>query len=301
MCASNWKSIRGVVVALQAGIDTAFRTNKRVMFTGITSTAKTNPFGARQLSRTNSAYAAWRNGKFVHPLEPERTPAPLAELVHQSFRSHVLDNEFPCVGGKAAINNNTYRFGFYSEMNTPATTAGLAYDLWEYVRERPTFETEYATFVTSFAAPLYCNEREWEKLLWSQLQNLHDYDHPYHTWDSAVSSDPEDAAFSFSFAETAFFVIGLHPSSSRFARRFAWPTLVFNAHAQFEQLRGQNRFERIQETVRARDYKLQGSLNPNLNNFGERSEARQYSGRAVEEKWKCPFRPQPSNTEGSQD
>ncbi len=213
----------------------------------------------------------------------------------------MLDNEFPCVGGKAAINNNTYRFGFYPEMNTPETTAGLAYDLWEYARERPTFETEYATFVTSFAAPLDCDEREWEELLWLQLQNLHDRDRPYHTWDSTVSSDPEDAAFSFSFAGTAFFVIGLHPASSRFARRFAWPTLVFNAHAQFEQLREQNRFERIQEMVRARDYKLQGSLNPNLNNFGERSEARQYSGRAVDEKWRCPFHNQARDIQIPQD
>ena len=259
------------------------------MFTDIASTAKTNPFDTLQPSCANSSYAAWHNGRFIYPLESERTPTPLAELVHQSFRSHVLDNEFPCVGGKAALNNNTYRFGFYSEMNTPETTAGLAYDLWEYARERPTFETEYATFVTSFAAPLDRNEHQWEELLWSQLQKLHDLDRPYHTWDSTVSSDPEDPAFSFSFAGTAFFVIGLHPASSRFARRFAWPTLVFNAHAQFEQLREQNRFERIQEMVRARDYKLQGSLNPNLNNFGERSEARQYSGRAVDENWKCPF------------
>lgn len=271
------------------------------MSIGIASTTNTNPFDALQLSRTNSTYAAWRNGKFIHPLEPERTPAPLAELVHQSFRSHVLDNEFPCVGGKAAINNNTYRFGFYPAMNTPATIAGLAHDLWEYAGERPTFETEYASFIASFAAPLDPNEQEWEDLLWSQLQNLHNLDRPYHAWDPTVSSDPEDPAFSFSFAETAFFIIGLHPASSRFARRFAWPTLVFNAHAQFEQLREQNQFERMREKVRARDYKLQGSFNPNLNNFGERSEARQYSGRAVEENWKCPFRSRLGNTEGSSD
>jgi hypothetical protein len=38
---------------------------------------------------------------------------------------------------------------------------------------------------------------------------------------------------------------------------------------------------------------LQGSLNPELREFGTRSEARQYAGRATEEEWKCPFRPQP--------
>jgi FPC/CPF motif-containing protein YcgG len=38
-----------------------------------------------------------------------------------------------------------------------------------------------------------------------------------------------------------------------------------------------------------RDLRLQGSLNPNLSDFGKKSDARQYSGRAVEANWKCPF------------
>jgi hypothetical protein len=247
---------------------------------------QTNPFGD---ARANSAYAAWREGTLVHPLEPGRTPTALARHVHDSFRAHMLAPEFSCVGGRAAINRNAYRFGFYAEMCAPATTAGLAFDLWEYVRERPTFGTEYATFVACFGAPIACDEREWEMLLWSQLQRLHDLDHVHHAWDSTVSDDPSDSSFSFSFAETGFFVVGLHPASSRRARRFAWPTLAFNAHVQFERLREQNQFERLRETIRVRDYKLQGSLNPNLSDFGERSEARQYSGRAVEDGWQCPF------------
>jgi len=269
------------------------------MSSRVVSVVKKNPFAANELLRSRSASAAQRDGEFVYPIEPKRRPTPLDELVHQSFRAHVLNQEFPCVGGKAAINNNTYRFGFYPEMGTQATTGELARDLWEYAQERPSFETEYATFVASFAAPVTCDEREWEKLLWSQLQSLHDLDRQHHEWDSTVSGDPEDPAFSFSFAGTAFFIVGLHPSSSRLARRFAWPTLVFNAHEQFERLREQNVFERMREMVRARDRKLQGSLNPNLSNYGERSEARQYSGRAVEEDWKCPFHAVAGNTESS--
>lgn len=256
----------------------------------VASSVETNPFGASELARTHSMYAAWRDGQLVHPLEPGRRTTPLEELVHQSFRAHVLDQEFPCVGGKSAIINDTYRFGLYPEMNTREATAGLAYDLCEYARERPTFATDYATYIASFAAPVACDERDWENMLWSQLQSLHELDRVHHAWDPTVSSDPEDPTFSFSFAGTAFFIIGLHPKSSRYARRFAWPTLVFNAHVQFERLREQNLFERMRETVRARDHKLQGSLNPNLSNYGERSEARQYSGRAVEEEWRCPFR-----------
>ena len=246
-----------------------------------------NPFRGEGI---RSAYSAWRGGRLVHPLEPWRSPSPLASLVHEKFRAHVLDPKFSCVGAQAALRNNTYRFGLYGEMDAGETTHALAHDLCEYARERPGFGTDYATYVACFAAPAPAGEREWERLLWSQLQGLHDLDRPHHAWDPSVSSDPEDPAFSFSFAGTAFFVVGLHPASSRYARRFAWPALVFNAHEQFERLRERNQFGRVREAVRARDYKLQGSLNPNLSDYGERSEARQYSGRAVEEGWRCPFR-----------
>lgn len=266
------------------------------MSQAIRATRQLNPFDGHA-ARAHSAYAAWRGGELVHPLDPGRSVGALARVVHDEFRAHVLDAEFPCVGGKAAINHDNYRFGLYDEMNSQGATAGLAHDLWEYAQERPTFETDYATFVASFAAPVVVGEPEWEKLLWSQLQSLHDLDSGHHAWDPAVSSDPADPGFSFSFAGTAFFVVGLHPTSSRRSRRFGWPTLVFNAHEQFERLREQNQFERLRETVRTRDYKLQGSLNPNLSNFGEASEARQYSGRAVEEGWRCPFSTRPGATE----
>jgi FPC/CPF motif-containing protein YcgG len=45
----------------------------------------------------------------------------------------------------------------------------------------------------------------------------------------------------------------------------------------------------VQEVIRNRERNLQGNLNPNLADFGTRSEARQYSGRPVEEGWRCPF------------
>src|SRR5688500_7459915 len=211
-----------------------------------------NPFAG-----VRSAYAAWRGGELVHPLEPGRGPSPQASLVHRQFRAHVLGRGFSCVGARAAVAGNMYRFGLYERMCDPETTLALAHDLCEYARERPRLGTDFATFVACFGAPAPADEREWERQLWSQLQSLHDLDRTHHAWDDSVSSDPEDPSFSFSFAGTAFFVVGLHPQSSRHARRFVWPTLVFNAHEQFERLRVRGLFARIREAVRARDYRLQ--------------------------------------------
>ena len=109
----------------------------------------------------------------------------------------------------------------------------------------------------------------------------------------AVSDDPSDPAFAFSFAGTAFFIVGLHAASSRAARRFAWPTLVFNPHRQFDRLRESQRFSRFQHVIREAERNLQGSINPMLADFGDRSEASQYSGRRVAPDWKCPFSPHP--------
>ncbi|MEJ7811192.1 MAG: guanitoxin biosynthesis heme-dependent pre-guanitoxin N-hydroxylase GntA [Gemmatimonadaceae bacterium] len=118
---------------------------------------------------------------------------------------------------------------------------------------------------------------------------LGERDEPAARWDPAVSADPADPHFAFSFAGCAMFVIGLHPGSSRLARRFRWPALVFSPRAQFERLRAEGRFERLRAAVREREIVLQGSLNPNLADFGDRSEARQYSGRETEPEWHCPF------------
>lgn len=65
--------------------------------------------------------------------------------------------------------------------------------------------------------------------------------------------------------------------------------LVFNLHRQFDALRSAGRYERMKAVIRQRDTALQGSANPMLDDFGTRSEARQYAGRAVSEGWTCPF------------
>ena len=111
-----------------------------------------------------------------------------------------------------------------------------------------------------------------------------------HPWEPRVADDVENPHFSLSVAGEAFFIVGLHPRASRPARRFEVPALVFNMHAQFERLRSDGRYEKLRTAILKRDLSLAGSINPMLARHGETSEARQYSGRAVEADWRCPFR-----------
>ena len=245
-----------------------------------------NPFDS-ELSRAESNYC---RPEGTHLLQDGvRRPSPLTEFVHNGLLALVLDEHFTCVGAKAALRQGGYRFGLYGALGSTAATAGLARDLFTFLSERATFNTTFVTYVASFSGPPPPDEATFEHDLWATLQQLHELDAPFHDWDRRVSSDTDDPHFGFSFAETALFVVGLHAASSRATRRFAWPTLVFNPHDQFERLRSNGQFERFQEVIRAADRALDGSTNPMLANFGERSEAAQYSGRNVDEQWRCPF------------
>lgn len=247
-----------------------------------------NPFDS-DLARANSAYATFDNSRLVRVLDPERPLSPHQRCVHAAFRAHILDPQFSCVGAKAALNYGAYRLGVYGEMASSEATAGLAYDLFHFVREQPSSGCEFTTFAASFAGPEMTDEEEFERQLWATLQALHDLDRTQFGPDPNAGDDPGAPNFGFSFAGRAFFVIGLHPNASRQARRFPWPMLVFNAHFQFDKLKEDGRYAKMQRAIRAREMDWQGSVNPMLSDFGEQSEARQYSGRAVEPDWRCPF------------
>lgn len=251
------------------------------------------PFENGQASRvvSESLYAEWDGENFRRLVQPEKDLPPAALKAYEDFQAHITDENFSCVGAKAALKGKIFRFGFYNEMNAAETNRALARDLRVFAGEQSRADSNYASFAAIFGGGDFENEIAWEASLWQQLTNLHRLDRDS-AWDPSVSSDPRDANFSFSFAETGFFIVGLHPNSSRLARSFSRAAMVFNPHAQFERLREINQHERLQKTIQAREMNLQGSLNPNLSDFGAQSEARQYSGRAVEENWQCPFQAQ---------
>ena len=211
------------------------------------------------------------------------------DLIDEAFRAFVGGSDYPCLAGKGVVHERAYGLGIYGTLGSARATAALARDLAAFVAVPRTERAGFTAFVAVFTGRRFASERSFESRLWEQLQLLHERDNPAAGWDPGTSSDPEDPRFSFSFGGSALYVIGMHPRSSRVARRFRWSTLVFNPHAQFEQLRAQGQFERLRAAIRERELALQGSLNPSLADFGERSEARQYSGRHAEEAWRCPF------------
>jgi FPC/CPF motif-containing protein YcgG len=219
---------------------------------------------------------------------PERNPTE-AE-VQTALRTFVLDESFPCLAARGVLRRDGCTLRVYGELGDErGGNADLARDLGEFTRAPGAEGDRLISFAAAFPGTPRGDEAEFERRLWLELQKLHDSDDPSVGWDPSVSDAADDPRFAFSFAGRAYFVIGMHPDSSRIARRFPWPMLVFNAHAQFDRLRADGQYERLRDSIRARDIALQGTPNPSLADFGQCSEARQYSGRAPDEEWRCPF------------
>jgi len=253
------------------------------------------PRALAERERSVGSYSADRDGRLVSTHEGP-PPSALTELVHDAFRGLVSSRHFSCVGAKSAIGHGQYRFGLYGSLGTEASAADLAPHLRAFADAYATWDGRFACYLATFTGPTAIDAAVFEQLLWRQLQQLHHADTA--TWDPRASRDPEDASFAFSFAGRAFFVIGLHAASERVTRRFAWPTLVFNPHEQFDRLREDGKFEAFRDRVRDRERTLQGSVLGSLADFGEASEARQYAGRSVGPGWRCPFQGKSGRTPG---
>ena len=222
------------------------------------------------------------------PMFPWRHPAQ-ADL-EAMMKAHVEAVAFPCVGAKAALAKGTLNVLACNRIDSAWDDLRIHDGLVRFAADYREAPELFRSFAVVFDGPEDFDEPAFERALWARVQSLSDKD----VWrgqeyDARVSHDPGDPHFSLSFGGEAFFVVGLHPNASRPARRFAKPTLVFNLHDQFELLRAQGKYEGLREKILVRDEALAGSRNPMLARHGELSEARQYSGRAVDDGWACPF------------
>lgn len=208
------------------------------------------------------------------------------------FLNLIDGDNYPCVGAKSALARESIETQQFDTLGQRENDGPLLKGLSSFVgmiESDGHDENTVHSYVALFDGPENMTELRFESLLWSQLWRLHKLDVLAGS-DSAddVSSDTSSPHFSLSLAGHPFFVIGLHAQASRRARQFNQPALVFNSHRQFEKLREDGRYRKMQEATRSRDIALQGSINPNLADFGQESEARQYSGRQVGENWRCP-------------
>ena len=205
----------------------------------------------------------------------------------EKFEQWILDEDHPCIMAQTVFSQEHVKTKQYGQLGDPLQTDALLKDLKNYIAEYDFETNDFKSFIAVFPESNIATEDEFERLLWKQLEEIEKIDTK--DWDPSVSRDPEDDNFSFSIAGRSFYIVGMHPNSSRQARRSPYPSIAFNLHVQFEKLRDMGAYEKVRDKIRARDKELQGSMNPMLEDFGSSSEAKQYRGKATEDDWVCPF------------
>lgn len=206
----------------------------------------------------------------------------------RAFKAFLRRSSFPCLGAKSTLSRRALQCVCADDIRHASDDQRIAERVQLFASQARSDDVFVSLAVLFPSSPLL-TEVEFESALWARLREIHAIDRLQHEWDDSVSDDPASRNFSMSVGGKGFFIVGLHPGASRIARRFQCPVMVFNLHSQFEQLRADGRYEKLRSSITARDIALCGSSNPMLASYGERSEARQYSGRFVDERWTCPF------------
>lgn len=210
--------------------------------------------------------------------------------IQQEYFSYIDNKRFACVAAKAALAKSQIECFVADNMACPKDDRDILSFLYNFIDGYRNSKEQYHSAAVIFKGPQFVDDKMFDSLLWKRLQSLSDIDALSYKYDNRVKYDPASPEFSFSLKEEAFFIIGLHSASSRPARRFIYPTLVFNPHQQFESLRASGKYDMMKHVVRKRDIALSGSVNPMLTDFGDASEVYQYSGRNYKSDWECPLK-----------
>lgn len=212
-----------------------------------------------------------------------------SELIIKEYKEFINNKEFVCVAAKAALAKQQIHCMVASHIACPKDDLEILQFLYSFVDTYRNSNELYHSAAIVFEQPQVVNETMFDDFLWQRLQALSNLDAKNYSYDERVNQDPASPDFSFSLKQEAFFIIGLHPASSRVVRQFSYPVIVFNPHAQFEQLKEIEKYQQLKKVVRKRDLAYSGSINPMLQDFGEASEVYQYSGRQYDKEWKCPL------------
>jgi uncharacterized protein len=252
------------------------------------------------LSGWSGAIMRTQSSRLFFP-NPDQKPvcsrgASFAREIQESLRSFVGRTHYPCIPAQTSLAQGDYLLGIYSGLGTGKFTQELGDDLLHFRETQKKSGSLFTSFIavfpnlpSSFDKQSHQDEEVFEKALWRELSYLSSLPEAGQNWDPNFSSDPDSKNFCFSFGGDAFFVVGMHPHSSRLSRQFTYPTLIFNLYSQFKELAERGQYQPLIKANRKRDLKFQGSVNPMVEKYADDWEPIQFSGKENSADWKCPF------------
>ncbi len=211
-------------------------------------------------------------------------------LVKNEFVEFIENKFFPCIGAKTAMAKNQLSCLVAAHIFWPSDDEKIVAFLHTFIDKYRTSHHPFHSAAIIFIAPQDITETGYETAFWQRLQAISNIDAQHYKFDSRVSSDIQSPLFSFSIKVEALFAVGMHGSCSRDARRFKYPAIVFNPHAQFDMFKQTTKYKNLQSSIRKRDMVFSGLINPMLNDHAISPEIIQYTGKNYGHLFSCPLK-----------
>lgn len=208
--------------------------------------------------------------------------------IQEHLQRLISTKNYPCIAAIQALHKNEIITNAYDNFGSGLSAPLLLQNLKAFKQRQQAGEESYLTYFAVFPNDTCTDEDDFEKRLWAELSAVCNEPNAG-PWDPEFSDNPTDKNFCFSIDGSAFFVVGMHPQSSRTSRQFPYPALAFNLYSQFTDLMQKNTYHPMVALNRQRDLKFQGSINPMAEQYNEEWEAIQFSGKKNPPSWQCPF------------
>ncbi len=200
--------------------------------------------------------------------------------MREEVLNFIQQKSFPCIMAKAVAQSGYLDVHEAKDLESAGSLSLIQNQLYDFIDHFRANQDKFSSFILILNDPNLRKFSHFGIKFYQFLKLLNQKDKLLYPPDPRVAMAVNDNNFSYSIKSEAFFLVALHPESPRWSRRFKYPAIVFNPHVQFEKLREKKLFEKIKKAIRLRDKLLQGSVNPMLNDFGERSEVFQYLGKS---------------------
>lgn len=218
--------------------------------------------------------------------------APTDEFTSEMYRymrDLIGQRNYPCVAAVQSVAQSDFQIhrshGFGTGADRQATRDVILSFIESWKKRRSTTFALWVAYPDCGAL----NEEQFEAAMWEELSALTSTSEADADWARGWSRDPSQRNFTLCIGGHAFFVVGLHPASSRKGRVFPFPVLIFNVFDQFRDLQAAGIYDAMVAKNRERDIKFSGSANPMAVEHGDTWESIQFSGRNNSGEWKCPF------------
>lgn len=183
-------------------------------------------------------------------------------MIPKALKMKLEDPNYPCTPALMSLKLNQL---IYVSLNKELSVVqDLSHHLDAYISRYDDKKEPYLSLWLSFDRELH-NEVEFEKFMFAQIAAFRSGDQYFR-------------------GKHRLFIVGMHPNSPRRARNYETNSIVINLFDQFETIKN---YKLLVDSIRERDAKYSGSVNPMTIEYGDTNEEIQFSGK-LNDSWIIP-------------